>query len=89
MRTKVMWRPPDDERRKQRRSGAGRHITVLATQPKLCDESHNGGVIDRGKSVQTRKALLNRLTRPRRKGAADGTISRYALPAGSSACDAG
>jgi hypothetical protein len=33
MRTGVMWRPPGDERRQQRRSGAGRHITVLATQP--------------------------------------------------------
>jgi hypothetical protein len=33
MRTAVMWRPPGKERRKQRRSGAGRHITVLATQP--------------------------------------------------------
>ena len=28
-----MWRPPGEERRQQRRSGAGRHITVLATQP--------------------------------------------------------
>src|SRR5215471_14152504 len=34
MRTGVMWRPPGKERRKKRRSGAGRHITVLATQPK-------------------------------------------------------
>ena len=33
MRTEVMWRPPGEERRQQRRSGAGRHITVLATQP--------------------------------------------------------
>src|SRR5262245_3512039 len=34
MRTGVMWRPSGEERRQQRRSGAGRHITVLATQPK-------------------------------------------------------
>src|SRR5271166_1029108 len=33
MRTGVMWRPPGDERRQQRRSGTGGHITVLATQP--------------------------------------------------------
>jgi len=33
MKTGVMWRPSGDERRQQRRSGAGRHITVLATQP--------------------------------------------------------
>src|SRR4051794_3130008 len=33
MKTVVMWRPHGDERRRQRRSGAGRHITGLATQP--------------------------------------------------------
>ena len=32
MRTEVMWRPPGEERRQQRRSGAGRYITVLTTQ---------------------------------------------------------
>src|SRR4051794_31670165 len=56
MRTEVMWRPPGKERRKQRRSGAGRHITVLATQPTLCDGSHNCGHIDRSNQVKTLSA---------------------------------
>jgi hypothetical protein len=55
MRTEVMWRPPGEERRQQRRSGAGRHITVVATQPKLCDGPHNVGHIDRGGPIDARR----------------------------------
>ena len=39
------------------RKPAGRHIMVLATQPQLCDKSHNCGHIDRQEDVNLRDLL--------------------------------